>query len=72
MEVMTGGPGDNGGDAGAGAIAISSSTNTLLMRTEAEQMEINQKRIEAELYQLRILAGMQSQKQILPILWETK
>ena len=32
------------------------------MRTEAEQMEINQKRIEAELYQLRVLAGVQTQQ----------
>ena len=32
------------------------------MRTEAEQMEINQKRIEAELYQLRMQAGVQAQQ----------
>ena len=32
------------------------------MRTEAEQMEINQKRIEAEIYQLRVQAGVQAQQ----------
>ena len=33
-----------------------------LMRTEAEQMEINQKRIEAEIYQLRVQANVQAQQ----------
>ena len=50
-----GGP---GGDAGAGAVIA----GVPLMRTEAEQMEINQKRLEAELYQLRMQAGVQAQQ----------
>ena len=58
-----GGPstgGGPGGDAGAGAVAMD--TGVPLMRTEAEQMEINQKRIEAELYQLRMQANVQTQQ----------
>ena len=35
---------------------------TPLMRTQAEQLEINQTRLEAELYQLKMLADQQSQK----------
>ena len=34
-----------------------------LMRSEAEQMVINQRRIYVELYQLRSLAGVQTQQQ---------
>ena len=34
-----------------------------LIRTEAEQLEINQKRLEAELYQLRLMANQKSQQQ---------
>ena len=34
-----------------------------LMRTQAEQVEINQTRIDAELYQLQIRAGVQQQQQ---------
>ena len=33
------------------------------MRSEAEQMEINQRRIDAELLQLRIITGLQTQQQ---------
>ena len=32
-----------------------------LMRTEAEQLEINQKRLEAELYQMKLIASQQAQ-----------
>ena len=33
------------------------------MRTEAEQLEINQKRLEAELYQVELIASQQAQQQ---------
>ena len=36
---------------------------TPLMRTEAEQAGINQKRLDAELYQLRMIASVQAQQQ---------
>ena len=48
------------GDAGAPAIKMST---VPLMRSEAEQMEINQRRVDADLYQLRSLAGVQTQQQ---------
>ena len=34
-----------------------------LMRTEAEQLEINQKRLEADMYRMQMMANQQSQQQ---------
>ena len=34
-----------------------------LLRTEAEQLQINQKRLEAELYRMQMIASQESQKQ---------
>lgn len=66
LPPQQGGPstgGGPGGDAGAGAVASNGlDTGVPLMRTEAEQMEINATRIEAELYQRRISAQVQAQQ----------
>ena len=50
--------GGGGGSGGAGAVA-----DQPLMRTDAQQQQINQVRLEAEMYNMRMAADIEQQKQ---------
>ena len=50
----------DGGDGAPGGVKIP--VQQPLMRTEAEQLQINEQRLQAELYQIKLIASQQSQQ----------
>ena len=67
--TFEGGSSSSGQDpsSGAGAMAVEP-----VMRTQAQQQQINQVRLEAETYQMKLLAGIDQRNQTSPILSERR